>query len=50
MPDNTSTTKLKMDISELKKSMTEERRQIRLSKSEFKTSTAGIDKWYESGD
>lgn len=50
MPDNTSTTKLKMDISELKKSMTEARRQIRLANSEFKASTAGMDKWSESAD
>ena len=49
MPDN-NTTKLKMDISELRKSMTEARRQIRLANSEFKASTAGMDKWSESAD
>ena len=50
MANDTSTTKLKMDISELKKSMTEARRQIRLANSEFKASTAGMDKWSESAD
>lgn len=49
MPDN-NTTKLKMDISELRKSMAEARRQIRLANSEFKASTAGMDKWSESAD
>lgn len=49
MPSET-TTKLKMDISELKKSMTEARRQIRLANAEFKASTAGMNKWTESAD
>ena len=47
MPDNTSTTKLKMDISELKKSMTEARRQIRLANSEFKADQ--IENWFKTG-
>jgi phage-related minor tail protein len=45
-----STTKIKMDISELKKSMTEARRQIRLANAEFKASSAGMDNWAKSAD
>lgn len=47
---DTSTTKLKMDISDLKQSMTEARRQIRLANAEFKASSAGMDNWAQSAD
>lgn len=47
---DTSTTKLKMDISDLKRSMTEARRQIRLANAEFKASSAGMDNWAQSAD
>lgn len=50
MPTDTSTTKLKMDISDLKRSMTEARRQIRLANAEFKASSAGMDNWAQSAD
>ena len=45
-----STTKIKMDISDLKRSMTEARRQIRLANAEFKASSAGMDNWAKSAD
>lgn len=48
--DKESTTKFKVDISDLKKGMLEARRQIRLANSEFKAATAGMDKWGKSAD
>lgn len=50
MQTDTSTTKLKMDISDLKRSITEARRQIRLANAEFKASSAGMDNWSQSAD
>lgn len=45
-----TTTKFKVDISELKKQFTEAQRQIRLANSEFKAATAGMDNWGKSAD
>lgn len=48
--DNNTTTKFKVDISELKKEFTEARRQIQLASSEFKAATGGMDDWTKSAD
>jgi len=45
-----TTTKFKVDISELKKQFSEAQRQIRLANSEFKAATAGMDNWSKSAD
>ena len=51
MANNTeSTTKFKVDISELKANFQEAQRQIRLANSEFKAATAGMDSWGKSAD
>ena len=47
---NESTTKFKVDISELKAGMQEAKRQIRMATAEFKAATAGMDKWSDSAD
>lgn len=47
---NESTTKFKADISQLKASMQEAARQVRLANSEFKAATAGMDNWGRSAD
>ena len=47
---NDSTTKFKMDISELKKGMQEAARLVRMANSEFKAATAGMDSWGKSAD
>lgn len=48
--NNETTTKFKVDISELKKGMQEAARQIRLANSEFKAATSGLDDWSKSAD
>lgn len=48
--DNNTTTKFKVDISELKSQFTEARRQIQLANSEFKAATGGMDDWTKSAD
>ena len=51
MPNNENvTTKFKVDISDLKKNITEANRQIKLANAEFKNATAGMDKWSDSAD
>lgn len=45
-----TTTKFKVDISELKAGMQEAERSISLATSEFKASTAGMDDWGKSAD
>ena len=45
-----TTTKFKVDISELKSNLQEANRQIALANSEFKVATAGMDKWSDSAD
>lgn len=49
MADET-TTKFKVDISELKKQFQEASRQVRIANSEFKAATAGMDNWATSAD
>ena len=50
MPDLESTAKWKVDISELKASMADAKRAISLAGAEFRTATAGMDKWSKSAD
>ena len=50
MSTNESTTRLSVDISELKKNFQEASRQVRLANSEFKAATAGMDNWAKSAD
>lgn len=51
MAKNTeTTTKFKVDISELKSSLQDANRQIALTNSEFKAATAGMDNWSSSAD
>lgn len=45
-----TTTKFKVDISELKSGIQEAQRQIRIANSEFKAATAGMDDWSKSAD
>lgn len=45
-----TTTKIKADLSELVKEFQDAQRHIRLVTSEFKASTAGMDKWTENAD
>lgn len=47
---NESTTRFRVDISELKAGMQEAKRQIRMANAEFKAATAGMDKWGDSAD
>lgn len=47
---NETTTKFKVDISDLKKNIQEAQRQIRLANAEFKASSAGLDNWAKSAD
>ena len=49
MPNET-TTKFKVDISDLKKSISEANRQIKLANAEFKAAAAGMDDWSKSTD
>lgn len=44
------TTKLNIDISDLKKNVTEANRRIRSINAEFKAATAGMEKWSDSAD
>lgn len=49
MPNNNeSTMKWKVDISQLKAAMQDAKRSISLANAEFKTATAGMDKWQKS--
>lgn len=51
MPSNNeTTTKFKVDISELKKGIQEATRQIRLANAEFKAASSGMDNWQKSTD
>lgn len=50
MAEQETTTKFKVDISELKKQFADANRQIRLVNSEFKAATAGMDDWGSSAD
>ena len=46
--ENESTMKWKVDIAQLKAAMTDAKRSISLANAEFKTATAGMDKWQKS--
>lgn len=48
MPDNNTTAKFSVDISDLKKGIQEANRQIRLANAEFKAASASMDKWSTS--
>ena len=48
MPDTTSTTQFKADISQLKAAMQAAQRQVRLASSEFQKASAGLDDWSSS--
>lgn len=50
MAVNETTTKFKVDISELKKGIQDANRQIKLANAEFKAASAGMDDWSKSAD
>lgn len=50
MSGNETTTKFRVDISELKKEFQDAQRQIRLVNSEFKAATSGMGKWSDNAD
>lgn len=50
MADNVTTAKFTVDISDLKKNIQEANRQVKLANAEFKSATAGMDKWSKSAD
>lgn len=50
MADHESTMKWKVDIGDLTKAMQEAKRSIRVANAEFKTATAGMDRWTKSTD
>lgn len=50
MADHESTMKWKVDIGDLTKAMQEARRSINEANAEFKTATAGMDRWSQSTD
>jgi len=50
MANNETTTKFKVDISELKKSMQEARKQVAYANSEFKAVSSTMDDWSKSSD
>lgn len=47
---NETTTKFKVDISELKRGIQDANRQIRLANAEFKAASSGMDNWGKSAD
>lgn len=48
--NNETTTKFKVDISDLKKGIQEANRQIRLANAEFKAASSGMENWSKSAD
>lgn len=48
--NNESTMKWKVDVSQLKTAMTDAKRSIQQANAEFKTATAGMDKWSKSSE
>lgn len=48
--DNDTTTRFRVDISELRSQFREAQRQVRLANAEFEAATAGMDNWSESAD
>ena len=47
---NETTTKFKVDISDLKKNISEANRQIKLARAEFNAAASGMDNWQKSTD
>ena len=47
---NETTTKFKVDISELKKAMQDARKQVAYANSEFKEAASSMDDWSKSSD
>ena len=47
---NETTTKFKVDISELKKAMQDAKRQVAIANSEFKAVSSTMDDWTKSSD
>lgn len=50
MPENVTTAKFSVDISDLKKNIQEANRQIKLTNAEFKSASAGMGNWAKSAD
>ena len=50
MPDNETTTRFSVDISELKKAMQEAKRQVAVANSEFKAASSSMDDWTKSSE
>lgn len=50
MPDENYTAKFRVDVSDLKKGITEANNEIKKATAEFKNATAGMDKWSNSVD
>ena len=50
MPENVTTAKFNVDISDLKKNIQEANRQIKLTNAEFKAASAGMGNWAKSAD
>lgn len=50
MPEQNITTKFRVDISDLKKGITEANKQIKLANAQFKAASAGMDDWEKSTD
>ena len=48
--ENTTTTKFRVDISDLKKGIQDASRQIKLANAEFKAAASGMDNWEKSAD
>lgn len=50
MPDNETTTRFRVDISELKSAMQEAKRQVAVANSEFKAVSSSMDDWTKSSE
>lgn len=50
MPTNETTTKFRVDISELKRGIQDANRQIKLANAQFKAASSGMDDWAHSSD
>ena len=50
MAENEVTTKFRVDISDLKKNITEANREMKLANAQFKASASALDNWGSSAD
>lgn len=50
MPNDTITTRFSVDVSQLKKGISEANQQIKLANAQFKAATAGMDDWSKSAE